>query len=197
LLTSVQFPNNARRDNLGGFWKELFGYSHGLVELNAFYENVRRLHLENRVQAEGEKDENVVLEFQPEPAQDMLIACLWSHWKSPGEADLLSFAAITDDPPPEIAAAGHDRCIIPIKPENIDAWLNPDPEYLAMKVSPDCRGLTRRSRMSLPGRSLPGGDRRYPTHCSRPNPPKASIRLPSIGRTHNERPRGQGVVHAA
>ena len=22
-------------------------------------------------------------------------------------------------------AAGHDRCIIPIKPENIEAWLNP------------------------------------------------------------------------
>jgi putative SOS response-associated peptidase YedK len=32
---------------------------------------------------------------------------------------------ITDEPPPEIAAAGHDRCIIPIKPKHIDAWLNP------------------------------------------------------------------------
>ncbi len=41
-----------------------------------------------------------------------------------------SFAAITDEPPPEIAAAGHDRCIIPIKPENVDAWLNPDPSNL-------------------------------------------------------------------
>jgi hypothetical protein len=36
-----------------------------------------------------------------------------------------SFAAITDDPPAGIAAAGHDPCIIPIKPANIDAWLNP------------------------------------------------------------------------
>jgi len=34
-------------------------------------------------------------------------------------------AAITDDPPAEVAAAGHDRCIIPIKPENLDAWLSP------------------------------------------------------------------------
>ena len=42
-----------------------------------------------------------------------------------------SVAAITDDPPAEVAAAGHDRCIIPIKPENIDAWLNPDPKNLA------------------------------------------------------------------
>lgn len=26
----------------------------------------------------------------------------------------------------ELAAAGHDRCIIPIKAEHIDAWLSPD-----------------------------------------------------------------------
>ena len=32
----------------------------------------------------------------------------------------------TDEPPPEVAAAGHDRCIVPIRPENIDAWLTPD-----------------------------------------------------------------------
>jgi putative SOS response-associated peptidase YedK len=45
-----------------------------------------------------------------------------------GEPDLHSFAAITDEPPAEVAAAGHDRCTIPIKPENIDAWLNPNPK---------------------------------------------------------------------
>lgn len=44
---------------------------------------------------------------------------------------MLSFAAIIDEPPDEIAAAGHDRCIVPIKPENIDAWLNPDASDLA------------------------------------------------------------------
>ena len=52
-----------------------------------------------------------------------------------GEPDLLSFAAITDDPPPEIAAAGHDRCIIPIKAENVAAWLNPDPKYLTAQYA--------------------------------------------------------------
>jgi hypothetical protein len=64
---------------------------------------------------------NVVLEFKPNPPHDVLVACLWSRWTAPGEPDLLSFAAITDEPPPEISAAGHDRCIIPIKPENVDA----------------------------------------------------------------------------
>jgi len=87
--------------------------------------------MEGRNLAIGEKDENAVLEFRPNPTGDMLVACLWSRWSAPGEPDLLSFAAITDEPPPEIAAAGHDRCIVPIKPENIDAWLNPNASDLA------------------------------------------------------------------
>ncbi|WP_341313574.1 SOS response-associated peptidase family protein [Paraburkholderia sp. IMGN_8] len=129
----VKFPGtyNARRDNLEGFWKPLFGYLHGILVVNAFYENVSRAKMEGRDLAEGERDENVVLEFRPNPAHDMLVACLWSRWSAPGEPDLLSFAAITDEPPAEVAAAGHDRCIIPIKPENVDAWLNPDASDLA------------------------------------------------------------------
>lgn len=117
---------NARRDNLGGFWKELFGYSHGVMVVNAFYENVSGARLEGRTLADGEKDTNVVLEFKPNPPIDMLVACLWSRWEGKDEPSLLSFAAITDEPPPEIAAAGHDRCIIPIQPAQVDAWLNPD-----------------------------------------------------------------------
>ena len=63
----------------------------------------------------------------------MLVACLWSHWTDPKgkEPDLLSFAAITDEPEPEVAAAGHDRTIINIKPEHIDAWLDPEASDLA------------------------------------------------------------------
>jgi putative SOS response-associated peptidase YedK len=56
----------------------------------------------------------------------MYIACLWSHWTDPNEPDLRGFAAITDDPPPDVAAAGHDRCIINLKPEHVDAWLSPE-----------------------------------------------------------------------
>ncbi|QSX78078.1 SOS response-associated peptidase family protein [Agrilutibacter solisilvae] len=120
---------NARRDNLRGFWKEQFGHTHGLVVMDAFYENVSRHAVERRELRAGETEENVILEFSPTPPQPMLVACVWSHWRQ-GDEELLSFAAITDDPPPEIAAAGHDRCVIPIKPANIDAWLNPDPANL-------------------------------------------------------------------
>ena len=33
---------NARRDNLEGFWKGLFGVRHGVMVVSAFYENVSR-----------------------------------------------------------------------------------------------------------------------------------------------------------
>jgi len=115
---------NARRDNLEKTWGKLFGFRHGVMVVTRFYENVSRHKMEHRDLAPGERDENVVLEFNPNPPHDMLVACLWSLDERDG---LYSFAAITDAPPPEIAAAGHDRCIIPIKPENVDAWLEPDP----------------------------------------------------------------------
>ncbi|HEX7768491.1 MAG TPA: SOS response-associated peptidase family protein [Dokdonella sp.] len=125
----AKFPGtyNARRDNLEGFWDRQFGHTHAIMVANAFYENVSRHAMEHRELAPGEKAANVVLEFRPRPPHDMLVACLWSHWSGAGEPDLDSFAAITDEPPAEIAAAGHDRCIVPIKPEYVDAWLDPDP----------------------------------------------------------------------
>jgi len=105
---------NARRDSLGRYWKGLFGVSHAVMLVDSFFENVDR---------EGR---NQVLHFIPKPAGTMLIACLYAEWRDPkGGLPLLSFAAITDEPPAEVAAAGHDRMIINLKPENLDAWLSP------------------------------------------------------------------------
>jgi len=118
----TKFPGtyNARRDSLEKFWAPAFGRTHGLIVADRFYEHV---------EVDGESR---VLEFVPRTGEQMLIACLWSHWTDPKgqEPDLLSFAAVTDDPEPEVAAAGHDRTIINIKPEHVDAWLNPDPANL-------------------------------------------------------------------
>ncbi len=118
---------NARRDNLGKFWKQEFENTRGIVVMSSFYENVARHDYEHRQKAEEEATENVVLHFNPKPRMDMLVACLWSHWqtKDRDKPALYSFAAITDEPPPEIAATGHERCIIPIKHANLDTWLQP------------------------------------------------------------------------
>ena len=129
----VRFPGtyNARRDNLEGFWRGQFGVSHGVLVAIAFFEHVNKHRAEGRELAPGEKVEDVILEFKPRPVQEMLVACLWSSWRGGAdEPELLSFAAITDDPPPEVAAAGHDRCIVPLRRENVDAWLSPDPRKL-------------------------------------------------------------------
>jgi putative SOS response-associated peptidase YedK len=122
-----KFPGlyNARRDNLEMFWSEQFGQHHAIMVVESFYENVRLHTAEHRQLRAGEKETNVVLQFTPQPPQVMFIACLWSNWTDPGEPGLRGFAAITDEPPPEVAAAGHDRCIINLRPEHIDAWLSP------------------------------------------------------------------------
>jgi len=123
-----KFPGlyNARRDNLEKFWGEQFGSHHAIMVVESFYENVKRHTMEQRELHAGEQEENVVLQFKPEPAQTMYVACLWSHWTDPKEPDVRGFAAITDEPPADIAAAGHDRCIINLKPEHVEAWLAPE-----------------------------------------------------------------------
>jgi putative SOS response-associated peptidase YedK len=91
-------------------------------------ENLNQHKTEGCELAEGEAVQHFVLEFRPRPAQDTLVACLWSKWTGSGEPDLPWFAAITDEPPGEVAAAGHDRCVAPTRPENIDAWFKPNPK---------------------------------------------------------------------
>ncbi|MEO8017297.1 MAG: SOS response-associated peptidase family protein, partial [Pseudomonadota bacterium] len=118
---------NARRDSLGKYWQGLFGVSHAVMMVESFFENVER------------DGKNQVLHFVPRPADTMLIACLAATWNDAnGGHPLLSFAAITDEPPAEVAAAGHDRMIINLKPEHLDAWLSPrgkSPEELQSILS--------------------------------------------------------------
>jgi putative SOS response-associated peptidase YedK len=123
-----KFPGlyNARRDNLEKFWGEQFGHHHALMVVETFFENVQLHAMEHRELKAGEEAQNVVLQFTPQPAEPLLIACLWSHWTDPNEPDVRGFAAITDEPPVDVAAAGHDRCIVNLKPEHVEAWLAPE-----------------------------------------------------------------------
>jgi putative SOS response-associated peptidase YedK len=124
-LTVRRFPNNARRDSLDKYWRELYGASHALVVLAGFLENVSLHKVEGRELAADEQERNVTLKFNPHAGGEMLVPCVWSHWDGSGEPSLDSFAIITDDPPAEIAATGHDRCPINLTPEAAFAWLNP------------------------------------------------------------------------
>jgi putative SOS response-associated peptidase YedK len=116
---------NARRDNLNGFWSGVYGRHHGIMVIDSFYENVPRHLYEKRELSAGADEQNMVLHFNPQPPNPMVIACVWSLWTGAEGPDLYSFAAVTDDPPPEILATGHTRCPISLKEDNVREWLSP------------------------------------------------------------------------
>ena len=122
-----RFPGtyNARRDSLDDYWKQVYGRRHAVLVISGFYENVPQHLYERRELTPGEAPKNLVLEFDPSPAQDMLVACLWDHWTGRHGEVLSSFAAITDEPLPEVAATGHQRTIIALQERHLTEWLNP------------------------------------------------------------------------
>jgi len=111
---------NARRDRLSEvfWWKSVFGKNHGLLPIKAFFENVAR------------GDENVVLRFEPRDLGEMIVPCIFDR-NEEGPFTLDSFALITDEPNPEVAAAGHDRTPIILREKYIDLWLLTDGKPLS------------------------------------------------------------------
>jgi len=115
-----RFPGtyNARRDSLSGFWKGQYGHTHAVVMATAFFEHVRRPALD------GQGEQDTILRFFDTEGGILPFAALWSAWTGKDdEPDLLSFALITDEPPPEVLSAGHDRCPIPLPATSLTAWL--------------------------------------------------------------------------
>ena len=106
---------NGRRNNLTKFWRNEFGTKHVVLAVTTFYENVL-----------GPDDQNVVLHFNTREPGVMLIAYLHAEWSDPNTGDtLLSFAAVTDDPLQEVAAAVHDRMVIRLTREIVGRRLTP------------------------------------------------------------------------
>lgn len=140
---------NARRDNLTRFWKKQFRATRGIVLMQAFYEHVNRHDFERRLLQDGEKAQNAIVEFRPEDEQTLYVACIWSHWTGEGD-DLHSFAVITDDPPAEVRAAGHDRCVVQIRKERVREWLSGQDKTddQLMSILNDRPAVTYRGRLA-------------------------------------------------
>lgn len=97
-----------------------------------FYESVDYYKNQNVPRKPGDPDRYMEVVFTPDTEEELAIACIYAHWRNPDPngADLWSFAFVTTEPPPEVDAAGHNRCIMPIKHERIDEWLQPEPGNL-------------------------------------------------------------------
>jgi putative SOS response-associated peptidase YedK len=118
---------NARRDKLSTVWRKVFGYNHGVMVVDRFYESVYLHNLQQRQLAPGEREQSVEILFTPSTGENLFVACLWTYVKNVGDdPGFYTFAAITDDPPLEVVEAGHDRCPVPIHEDDIDEWLNPN-----------------------------------------------------------------------
>jgi putative SOS response-associated peptidase YedK len=105
---------NARRDSLQSVrnWKPLFGAQHAIFPFTRFYEWVSR---------DGKP---VEISFSPEGYSGMWAASLYEEYRS--ELGMIrSFAMVTDEPPAEVAAAGHDRCPVFLESRLLDDWLLP------------------------------------------------------------------------
>ena len=61
----VKYPGtyNARRDNLEGFWRPCFGYTHGVMLVDVFYENVSKAKFEGTLSEPHEKMKTLFWSF--------------------------------------------------------------------------------------------------------------------------------------
>lgn len=123
--TGVEVPDNynvfnSRRDTLQirRNWKPLFGKQHAIFPFQNFYEWVER----------GE--EKVEIKFHPDGRDGMHAASLFEIYKHPDLGEIRSFSMVTDEPPEEVALAGHDRCPVYLSYDKIDQWLQPKGQSL-------------------------------------------------------------------
>lgn len=119
--TGVEIPTkynvfNARRNSLfkAATWKQSFGKYHAVFPFLKFFEWVEHA------------SEKVEVGFSPDGFDSMWAASLYEEYKDRNLGLIRSFAMITDEPPPEVAAAGHDRCPVFLNQSLLDEWLRPE-----------------------------------------------------------------------
>ncbi len=109
----------------------------GVVNIEQVTEEFQRQSAERRkkIEDEGKKYKptkteltdprfrKIVICFKPQDEEDLLVPVIFNHRKNADGTLSKAFAIITDDPPPEIQAAGHDRCPLTLTEHSITAWL--------------------------------------------------------------------------
>ena len=106
---------NARLDalNVRPTWKALLGRRHGIVLVEKFFEWVE----------DAATLKKKVISFSPSKQAFLQVPILWDYWTD-GLDVIRSFALITDDPPPEVLQAGHDRSPICLSDDGVIQWLS-------------------------------------------------------------------------
>lgn len=105
-----------------------------MAEINAEFEQQKSIR-KQRLKAAGKpykptkaeltaaQFRKIALSFTPDSGSELFVPVIFSKQSSPSAPDRLGFAIVTDNPPAEVAAAGHDRCPIFLTYEGIQAWI--------------------------------------------------------------------------
>ena len=110
---------NARIENLTdrSTWRRLFMQQHGLLAFQKFFEWVE----------DPITHKKKIIAFSPDNQDLMWAPALFDWWESEDKTQsYFSFAVITRAPPPEVLAAGHDRCPLFLNETEIEPWLIPE-----------------------------------------------------------------------
>lgn len=104
------------------------------VKKQFFKESEQR---KNRLEAQGKKyvptktelkdplKRDIIIHFKPTKESMLIMPVIYTEHKNKEGILERGFAIITDEPPPEIIRAGHNRCPIVLKNDFIDQWLDP------------------------------------------------------------------------
>lgn len=129
---------NARLDSLEtvAWWRDSLEKRRGVIVISKFYENVpvSKYTRKNKLPDSEAGKENIVVCFEPDGGKELIIPVIWDVWTKSGSPKIYSFALITGDPLPEVAAAGHDRTPIAIVESAVDEWLFADSAKAALEV---------------------------------------------------------------
>lgn len=106
-------PNDVKAQVLEqSVWEPALGHQHGLLFVEKFYEHVQLHDYEQRPLGAHESAQNITISFYPETAETLQVPVLYTKTPFKNGRQMLSCAIITQEPPPEVLAHGHDRCPI-------------------------------------------------------------------------------------
>lgn len=119
---------NARVDSLATvqWWKSVFMKKHAIMVVTRFFENVEEHRFKKSKLRAVEKSKNIIVSFDPGKGREMIVPMIFDNWRQKGKPPIDGAAAITFEPTPEVAEAGHDRTIGRLKAENVEKYLHPE-----------------------------------------------------------------------
>jgi putative SOS response-associated peptidase YedK len=70
-------------------------------------------------------ERRIIIEFRPQNQKLLQVPVIFSTYPSANGVDGWGFAIVTDEPPPEVEQAGHDRCPVILRQDGLSTWLAP------------------------------------------------------------------------